>query len=137
MSLLTEDKFLSCDLLCSRLMQNSEILFSGFVNNRGRMITSGRNNSLYFHDEKSLEMFVMEIALDFSMKNEFNDVLGAVEYAVTKRKDTNILCIPMDEFILVIIVKSHISVDGIVKKIYHTLSKFSKMEASLDELISY
>lgn len=131
MSLLTSDKFFSCDLFNSRLMQNSEFLFSGFVNNRGRMVTCGKNNSLNFHDEKSLEMFVMEIALDFSMKNEFNDVLGNVEYAVTKRKNTNVICIPIDEFILVIIADNHISVEGVVTKVYHTLSKFIKIEVNL------
>jgi len=135
MSLLTNNKFLSCDLLCSRLMQNSELFFSGFVNNRGRMVTCGKYNSLNFHDEKSLEMFVMEIALDFSMKNEFNYLLGTVEYAVTKRKNTNIVCIPMDELILVIIADNHISVEEVVKKVYHTLSKFIKVEVEPHELV--
>ena len=73
-------------------------------------------------------MFVMEIALDFSMKNEFNDVLGNVEYIVTKRKKTNIVCIPLDKLILVIVTDNHVSVDGIVKKVYHTISEFTKDE---------
>ena len=134
MSLLT-NKFISCDLLCSGLMQNSELLFSGFVNNRGRMVSCGKYNSLNFHDEKNLEMFVMEIALDFSMKNEFNHVLGKVEYAVTKRKNTNVVCIPMDELILVIIADNNISIEGIVKKVHHTLSKFTKVQVGLHELV--
>ena len=135
MSLLTSNRFLSCNLLCSSLMQNSEVLFSGFVNNKGRMITCGKNNSLNFHNENSLEMFVMEIVLDFSMKNEFNDVLGKVEYAVTKRKNTNVICIPMDELILVIITDNYISVERVVKKVYHALSTFVKAEVKLDELV--
>ena len=126
MSLLTSDTFLSCDRLCSELMENSEILFSGFVNQKGRIVTYGNNNSLNFHNEKSLEMFLMEIALDFSMKNEFNDLLGNVEYAVTKRKNTNIVCIPMDLLILVIVASNPIRIEEIVKKVYHTLSQFTR-----------
>jgi hypothetical protein len=116
-------------------MQNSKVLFSGFVNNKGRIVACGNDNSLNFCNEKSLEMFVMEIALDFSMKNEFNDVLGNVEYAVTKRKSTNIVCIPMDQLILVIVADNHLSVDGIMKKVYHDLSKFTKTEVRLHELV--
>lgn len=127
MSLLTSDEFLSCDFLCSELIHNPEILFLGFVNNKGRMVTC-RNDSLTFHNEKSIEMFVMEIALDFSMKNEFNDVLGNVEYSITKRKNTNIVCIPMDQLILVIVADNHAGIDEIVKKVYPIMSKLTKTE---------
>ena len=134
MSLLAGNRFISCDLLCSELMQNPEVLFSGFVNGRGRMVAHG-SSLLNFHNEKNLEMFVMEIALDFSMKNEFDDVLGKVEYAVTKRKNTNIVCIPMDQLILVIVADNQMSVDGVVKTVYQTLSKFTKNDVELQELV--
>lgn len=135
MSLITNDLFVSCDSICSQLIQNSEIMFSGFVNNRGRIITSGKSNSFKFHDEKTLEMFVMEIALDFSMKNEFDDVLGKVTYAVTRREHFSVLCIPMDELILVTIVGDCVPIERVVKKIYHSLYKLVKTEAKLHELV--
>ena len=135
MSLLTDNKYISCDLLCSKLMQSSDVLFSGFVNTRGKLLASGKNDSLNFHDEKNLEMFIMEIALDFSMKNEFNEVLGKIEYAVTKRKNSNVLCIPMSELILVMITDNQVSMEEIVKKVYHIISKFTKIEERLDELV--
>ena len=135
MSLLTSNKFISCDLLCSKLMQNSEVFYSGFVNKRGRTVTCGKNTSLKFHDEKSLEMFVMEIALDFSMKNEFNEVLGKVEYAVTKREDFAVLCIPMDDLILVIITDACHGVEGVVKSVYRILYEFAQKEQSLHEFV--
>ncbi len=134
MSLLTSEEFFSCDLFCSELKQNSEFLFIGFVNKKGRIVAYGKN-SLNFHDEKSLEMFVMEIALDFSMKNEFNEVLGNIVYTVTKRENSNVICIPMDEFILVIIADNNSNVEGVVNEVYHTLSKFTKSEVGLHELV--
>ena len=136
MSLLTNNKFISCDLLCSKLMQSSDVLFSGFVNSRGKLLANGKNNSLNFYDEKNLEMFIMEIALDFSMKREFNEILGKVEYAVTKRKNSNVLCIPMSELILVMITDNQVSMEEIVKKVYHILSKFTKVDAYLRPLLS-
>jgi hypothetical protein len=69
------------------------------------------------------------------MKNEFNYVLGNVEYAVTRRKNTNVVCIPMDELILVIIADNHIGVEGVVKKVYHTLAKFTKVDDGTYELV--
>lgn len=135
MSLLTSNQFISCDLLVSKLMQNTEVLYSGFVNNKGKSVTCSKSNLLGFHNEKSLEMFVMEIALDFSMKNEFNDVLGKVQYAVTKREDFNVLCIPMDELILVLVVDDCISLEGSVKKVYQTLYESTKNEENLHELV--
>ena len=135
MSLLISNQFISCDILCSRLMQYSTILYSGFVNNKGRIVTSSKNNSLKFHDEKSLEIFVMEIALEFSMKNGFNDILGKIQYTVTKRDKFNVLCIPMDELILVMIVDDSVSVEKIVRKVYHTLYEFTKMNENLHEFV--
>jgi len=135
MSLLTSNQFISCDILCSRLIQDSAILYSGFVNNKGRIVTSSKNNSLKFHDEKSLEIFVMEIALEFSMKNGFNDILGKIQYTVTKRDKFNVLCIPMDDLILVMIVNDSVSIEKIVRKVYHTLYEFTKINTSIDELV--
>lgn len=135
MSLLTSSEFISCDVLCSKLTQSSEILYSGFVNKKGRVVTGNQNNSLEFHDEKSLEMFVMEIALDFSMKNEFNDILGKVQYSATKRDRFNVLCIPIDELILVMITDDTISLEKVVKRVYHILYELTKTDLSLHELV--
>lgn len=125
MSLLTTSEFVSCDLLCSELTQHPEVLFTGFVNNKGRMLTCMKNNSLDFHNEKSLEVFAMETALDLSMKNEFNDVLGNTEYTVTKRKNTHVVCIPINSLILVVVADNHTGLE-VVKKIYSLLPKFPK-----------
>ena len=135
MSLMTNDMFVSCDLICSGLIQNSEILFSGFVNPKGRIVTCSKNSSFNFHDEKNLEMFVMEIALDFSMKNEFDDIMGKVSYSVTSRENFTVLCIPMDELILVTIVDACVPVEKGVNKIYRSLYKLVKTEDKLHELV--
>lgn len=62
-------------------------MFSGFVNNSGRITTCKKNNLLNLYDEKGLEMVVMEIALDFSMKNEFDGFwMLRLEYGICINK---------------------------------------------------
>lgn len=117
MSLLTIESSIIYESICTKLLQNRELNFVGVVNNKGRII-AGQLEKIYtkFEDKNELEMFLMEIALEFSMKREFNSKFGSVEYVFSKRHWANILCIPINESILVIISESYFEPGIILEK---------------------
>ena len=117
MSLLTIESSIIYESICTKLLHNRELNFVGVINNKGRII-AGQLEKIYtkFEDKNELEMFLMEIALEFSMKREFNSKFGIVEYVFSKRRSGNILCIPINEAILIIISESYIGPGIILEK---------------------
>lgn len=117
MSLLTLEKTTMYDSICTNLLEDKQIQLAFFVNNKGRIV-AGHPKKIpdEFEDERNFEVFLMEIALEFSMKREFDSKLGLVEYVFLKRKCVNITSIPVQDDVLVIVSRSHIQPQEIVKK---------------------
>lgn len=116
MSLLTFEQSLAYESVCKQLQQNEEIQFAGFVNNKGRMFAGQTEGQFAKLGDEEEAVFLMEIALEFSMKNEFNKRFGTIEYVFSKRGTANIICMPVHENILVIISLSHIEPQKIIEK---------------------
>lgn len=134
MSLLTVEKDELYELLCSKLLQNSEIQFVGVVNKKGRIIAGrfGNDEFTKFDENYGLDVFLMETALEFSMKNEFNNKFGKMEYVFSKRNSANITCIPIHENILVIITESNFEIHKIIEKYTPDIQKIRE-EIDFDE----
>lgn len=117
MSLLTLEKTLTYNSICMNLQADKQIQFACVVNNKGRIIAGQPQKFLStFGDEKNFEVFLMEIALEFSMRREFDNKFGAVEYVFSKRRWANVINIPLDNNVLVIIFQNTVEPQTIVKK---------------------
>ena len=125
MSLLTLEKTTMYDSICKNLLENKQIQLACVVNNKGRIVAGhlGKFPS-GFEDERSFEVFLMEIALEFSMKREFDSKLGMIEYIFSKRRCANVTSIPINDDVLVIISPINKEPQEIVKK-YHVLLETS------------
>ena len=128
MSLLTFEKSLIYESVCTQLQQNKEIQFAGFVNNKGRMVAGQVGNQFTKFEDEEGAVFLMETALEFSMKNEFNKRFGMIEYVFSKRGSANIICIPIHENILVIISENHIEPQKIIEKYTPVIHKIIEVE---------
>lgn len=134
MSLLTIEKSKIYESICTKLLVNKEIEFAGFVNKKGRIIAGqfGCDEFAGFEENYGLDVFLMETALEFSMKNEFNKRFGIVEYVFSKRGSANITCIPIHENILVIITKNHLEIQKILERYTQDIQKTLE-EGNLNE----
>jgi hypothetical protein len=117
MSLLTVEPQIIYESICTKLLENRDLNFVGVVNNKGRII-AGQFGKIYanFENKNQFEMFLMEIALEFSMKHEFNNKFGLIEYVFSKRRSANIFCMPINEAILVIISENYFEPGIILEK---------------------
>ncbi|MGI0056738.1 MAG: DUF6659 family protein [Nitrosarchaeum sp.] len=123
MSVLTFEKSLIYESVCTQLLQNTAIQFAGFVNKKGRIVAGQIGNKFFKFEDEEGTVFLMETALEFSMKNEFNKRFGVIEYVFSKRNSANITCIPIHENILVIISESHVEPQKILEKYTSIIQK--------------
>jgi len=86
------------------MYKTNGIRFAAIINKRGRKIAGGFSSRVVplEANEKKLEMLFMEMALDLSMRNEFNDSLGIIRGIVSFRDKTSIITIPHGENFMLI-----------------------------------
>jgi len=128
MSVLTFEKSLIYESVCAELLQQKEIQFAGFVNKKGRIVAGQVGNKFTKFEDEEGTVFLMETALEFSMKNEFNGRFGLIEYVFSKRNSANITCIPIHENILVIISETHLEPQKILENFRPIIQKALEVE---------
>ncbi|PIW34415.1 MAG: hypothetical protein COW26_07380 [Nitrosopumilales archaeon CG15_BIG_FIL_POST_REV_8_21_14_020_33_23] len=80
------------------------IRFAAIINNRGRKIAGGFSSNItpLENDKQKMEMRFMEVALDLSMRREFDNSLGSISAIVSYRNKTNIITIPHEDSLMLI-----------------------------------
>jgi len=112
-------KYLKLENKCYSLLSNDEIRFVGIINNMGNLIAGGISNDIDFletSDEK--RKFYMQMALEFSMRKDFDDTLGKINYISTNRDNVLMITVPIHHnHILLISAESTSVVEQIISKI--------------------
>ncbi len=92
------------DYACNQMSQIRGIRFAAIINNKGRKIAGGfrANVTPLENDKQKMEMLFMELALDLSMRKEFDNSLGSISAIVSYRNKTNIITIPHEDNLMLI-----------------------------------
>ena len=85
------------DEFCNTICNKPKIRFCGIINSLGRLVAgSFKDNIQPLDNEQQRQMLYIQSKLELSMKSEFNDNLGHVNYVVTYRDNVVIINIPSD-----------------------------------------
>lgn len=105
-------------ILCQRVCEEPKIRFCGVINSLGRIVTGGFKDGIQPIDNESLrQMLFIQSTLELSMKGEFDDALGVVNYVITYRDNVAIITIPMlQNALLLLSVEKNADIEQIVKK---------------------
>ncbi|BDQ30355.1 hypothetical protein NZNM25_10030 [Nitrosopumilus zosterae] len=92
------------DDVCNQVRQIPGVRFVGIINKKGRKIAGGFSNKVspLEKDEQKIEMLFMEIALDLSMRKDFDNSLGSINAIVSYRDKANIITIPYQENLILL-----------------------------------
>jgi len=103
LSLLTSEQVIDLETACTQLTSSDGIRFCGIINNKGRLIAGSFKPGIVPHEnDKQRQMLYMELALDLSMKKEFDSSLGIIKSIVSRRESVNLISIPFNQnFILI------------------------------------
>jgi len=109
---------------CHQILQTRGIRFAGMINQRGRKIAGDYGDKItpLEKDEQKLEMLFMEIALDFSMRKEFNYSLGDIWAIVSYREKTNIITIPVGDNYLLLSSEPELDTQKVIQMAYRCLA---------------
>jgi len=118
------------DNTCNQLCQTRGIRFAGIINKRGRKIAGGFNSKInpLEKDEKKIEMLMMELALDLSMRKEFDNSLGSIRAIVSFRDKTNIITIPHGDNFMLLSSEPELDTLKVIQLGHHSLIPIEIME---------
>ena len=123
-STLDVNKYLQLENKCHSLLNNDEIRFVGIINRMGNIIAGGFSEEvdLLETDEKRRKLY-MQTALEISMREDFNDTLGKINYITASRDNVLVITIPMNNHVVLISAKPTSKSEQIITKA-HALGFF-------------
>jgi hypothetical protein len=98
---------LNSDVLCAKILSLSKEIHSvEIINNKGRLVDGSYcKNAINLTPHKK-EMFHMSTKLQESMKKEYDDEFGKVNYSYIAREKISMLSFTMGEDTLIVTIKS-------------------------------
>jgi len=113
------NKYLQLENKCRKLLSNDEIRFVGIINRMGNLIAGGISDGvdLIETDEKRRKLY-LQIALEISMRKDFDNTLGKINYVATNRDNVLMIAVPMSNHVLLISAKSTSIAEQIISKIH-------------------
>ena len=118
------------DNACYQMGEVNGIRFAGIINKNGRKIAGGFSFKVtpLEQDEKKMEMLLMEIALDLSMRKEFDNSLGRIRAIVSYREKANIITIPHGDNLMLLSSEPEIDPLKVIQLAYDNLKSIETME---------
>ena len=105
------------EILCQKLCNEPKVRFCGVINPLGRLVTGGFRNSVEsLTNENQRQMLYIQSYLEMSMKGDFDDTLGNVNYITTYRDNIALITIPLQQnHLLVMSVERNAEVKQIIQ----------------------
>ena len=92
----TPEEFSFLSMLCNKMCDESHIRFCGVINSMGKLIAGSFKDGIQPLDTQiQREMLYMQSRLDLSMKAEFDNSFGSVNYVITHRENVALIAIPL------------------------------------------
>ena len=102
-----------------------ETRFVGVISNMGRLIIGDYKKGIVPIAEIDQYKMCMEHALELFMKKDLDDILGPLDYIVSKRKNIVIITVPVDNHLVLISAEPDTKIEPIIEEILQKL-KFQK-----------
>lgn len=118
------------DYTCNQMCQIKGIRFVAVINNKGRKIAGGFSSNIIplENDKQKMEMLFMEIALDLSMRKEFDDSLGNIHAIVSYRNKTNIITVPHEDKLMLISSEPELDPNKVISMAHQSLRPIKILE---------
>jgi hypothetical protein len=96
---LTSEQIHVLESLCNNLSNEPKIRFCGVINSMGKIVAGGFKDDIKPLDsDDQRRMLYMQSTLELSMKGEFDENLGCVNYITTYRDNVVLINIPMKRY---------------------------------------
>jgi len=111
-------EYLHLENKCYSLLRNDEIRFVGIIDNMGNLIAGGISEDIdYLETDEERRKLYMQIALEISMRKDFDDTLGKINYVTTNRDNILMIIVPMHSYAVLISAKPTSITEQIISKV--------------------
>ena len=88
---------------CQELLQDKQLRFVGVINKLGNLIAGGFSKEVTpFETDEKNRMMYLQMVLEVSMRKDFDETLGKIDYIASSRKNVLMISIPMGKELLLI-----------------------------------
>lgn len=104
---------------CNRLLEESDIRFAGLLNSMGNLVAGGfKKNIEPLKNKIELKKMFMEAVLRVRTRQDFDDNLGPVKYAASRRDEVVMMTFPvLNNHVLLVSAQPFVDIDRAAKKI--------------------
>ena len=103
---------------CKLILEHNGVKFVGVINYLGNLIAGGfKKGIILMGDENMRKMMYMQLKLDLTMRKDYDEVFGPVDYVLSKRGKITKISIPMKKHMIVLITDKGINYELVIKKI--------------------
>jgi len=104
---------------CNLLLEENEIRFAGLLDPMGNLVSGGFKKGIEpLKDEVERKKMFMEAVLRVKTRQDFDDNLGPVRYAASRRDVVVMMTFPvLNDHVLLISAEPHVDIDKTAKKI--------------------
>ncbi len=112
------DKIKLLDESCKKVLAMPEIRFVGVLDKMGKKVAGGFKEGItsYLHDLDNQRMYV-QLALEYSMRKDFDQDLGSVDYISSRRGKVTMISIPTKEYLVLISADRDVDIENIIKRV--------------------
>ena len=117
MVILTAEEVKILDKACGDLSKEDMVRHVGVINPLGHLVAGGFRKGVkpLLSDDK-IRMVYMQMQLDFNMRQELDEVLGAIDYIASRRTNQLIISVPIGENLVLITAEPNADDKKIIKK---------------------
>jgi hypothetical protein len=113
------------DEKCKNLLDEEEIRFAGIIDEHGKLVSGGFKKKLkpLESDETRLQAF-MEFVSKISIRNEYDDTLGPINYLAARRNKAVLMSFPfpVSKFVLLISANPSVDIEQLATKVVDIFS---------------
>ena len=108
----------SLEKSCSAILELPEIRFTGVLNKMGRRIAGGFKEGIssYLQDKENQMMYV-QLTLEYLMRKDFDERLGAIDYIASRRGKVTMISIPTKDYLILISAQRDVNVEDTIKQV--------------------
>ena len=104
--------------LCQNILGFDGVGFAGVIDKMGNVVSEvWRKGMQPFEDDAKRRMLYMQMVLEVSMRKEFDESLGPIDYIVSHRKKGLMISVPFDEYVMIISSSREADIQKITAKI--------------------
>ena len=106
------------DVACKKIQQIPKVRFVGVLNKMGKRIAGGfKEGVTSYLEDKQNQMMYVQLTLEYLMRRDFDENLGAIDYIASRRGKVTMISIPTKEYLILISAQRDINVEDIIKEV--------------------